>query len=139
VSVDIPLQKLVIPRRSRRKSLKLSKPEEAKLIIALDLRETRIDKSWILGESILRESEGRKGDKYQPLVKRHRLISQDQRSHLIAGTESDRVLKILERAAIETTVLPKGYVETGGELRGEKQYGLKPLLATPKSCSYVRT
>jgi hypothetical protein len=53
------------------------------------------------------------------------------------GTESDRTLKILERAIIETMVFPKGYVATSSELRGEKRRGLKPLLATPQSCVYV--
>jgi hypothetical protein len=119
--------------------LKLPKPEEPKLIIALDLRETRVDRSWTLGESILGESEGRKGGRSQSSVKRHHPRSQDRRSRLIAGTESDRTLKILERATIETTVLPKGYVATGSELRGEKRCGLKPLLATPQSRAYVRS
>jgi hypothetical protein len=36
-------------------------------------------------------------------------------------------------------VLPKGYVATGSELRGEKRCGLKPLLATSQSRAYVRS
>jgi hypothetical protein len=55
------------------------------------------------------------------------------------GIESDWVLKILERAAIKTMILPKGYVATGSELWGENQCGLKPLLATPQSHAYVRS
>jgi hypothetical protein len=48
--------------------------------------------------------------------------------------ESAQTLKLLERAAIETTVLPKGHVVIDSELQGEKWCGLKPLLATPQSC-----
>jgi hypothetical protein len=137
VPADLPLRKIAISGRSKRKSLKPPKPEEPKLIVALDLRETNVNRSWTSSESIPGESEGRKGGRSQSSIKRHCPRSQDRRSRLIAGTESDRTLKILERAAIETTVLPKGYVATGSELRGEKQCGLKPLLATPQSCAYV--
>jgi hypothetical protein len=64
---------------------------------------------------------------------------EDQRSRLIVGLESARTLKFLELAAIETMVLAKGYVVAGGELQGKKWCGLKPLLATPQSCVYVRS
>jgi hypothetical protein len=53
------------------------------------------------------------------------------------GPEHAQTLKFLERATIETTVLQKGCVAIGGELRGEKQVGLKPLLATP-TITYLR-
>jgi hypothetical protein len=96
-----------------------------------------IDCGNLVGHS-LREEEG-KGGRSQRSVKKDRSRSQDIWSRLIAGTESDRTLKILERAAIETTVLPKGYVATGSELQGEKWCGLKPLLATPQSRVYVRS
>jgi hypothetical protein len=42
----------------------------------------------------------------------------------IAGVENAWVLKILERATIETMVLPKGCVAIGGGLWGEKWCGL---------------
>jgi len=58
---------------------------------------------------------------------------------LNCGAEGDWTLKILERATIETVVLPKGYMATGSELRGEKRCGLKWLLATRQSHVYVRS
>jgi hypothetical protein len=125
-------------RKKQAQEFETPEARRVKLIVALDLRETCVDRSWTLGERIPGEREGRKGGRSQPSVKRHHLRSQDRWSCLIAGTESDRTLKILERAAIETTVFPKGYVETGSELRGEKWCGLKPLLATPQSRAYVR-
>jgi hypothetical protein len=64
---------------------------------------------------------------------------EDQWSRLIVGPESARTLKFLERAAIETTILPKGHVAVDSELRGEKQCGLKPLLVTLQSRVYVRS
>jgi hypothetical protein len=68
-----------------------------------------------------------KGNISQSSVNRCFLRSQDQWSLLIVGTKSARVLKILERASIEATVLSKGCVEAVGELRGENMCGLKPL------------
>jgi hypothetical protein len=46
------------------------------------------------------------------------------------------MLKILERATIYTTVSSKAYVAAGGELRGKKRVGLKPLLPTPTIISF---
>jgi hypothetical protein len=58
----------------------------------------------------------------------------------IVGPGHARTLIFLERAAIGTTVLTKGYVAAGGELRGEKRVGLKPLLpACPQSCVCTRS
>jgi hypothetical protein len=49
----------------------------------------------------------------------------------IVGPGHARTLIFLERAAIGTTVLTKGYVAAGGELWGEKRVGLRPLFPAP--------
>jgi hypothetical protein len=43
------------------------------------------------------------------------------------GQDMLEMLIFLEQAAISTTVLTKGYMAAGGEFRGEKWVGLKPL------------
>jgi hypothetical protein len=48
----------------------------------------------------------------------------------ITGVKHARTLKFLERATIETTILPKGYVVPCSELWGENQVDLKPPLTT---------
>jgi hypothetical protein len=65
--------------------------------------------------------------------------SKDRWSCLIAGTKGARVLKILERAAIETMIFLEGYVVAYSELWGEKWCGLKSLYAAPQSHDFVRT
>jgi hypothetical protein len=49
----------------------------------------------------------------------------------IVGPGHAWTLIFIERAAIGTTFLIKGYVEYGGELRGKKRVGLKPLFPMP--------
>jgi hypothetical protein len=55
----------------------------------------------------------------------------DRRMRIIAGPRHARKLIFLERAAIGTMVLTKGYVAYGGGLRGKKWVGLKPLFPMP--------
>jgi hypothetical protein len=47
------------------------------------------------------------------------------------GIEGAQALIFLERAAIYTTVLAKGYVVPHSELQGKKRVGLKPLFPMP--------
>jgi hypothetical protein len=60
----------------------------------------------------------------------HRKV-RDRQTGRIVGPGHAQTLIFLERATISTTVLTKGYVVAGGELRGEKRVGLKPLFPTP--------
>jgi hypothetical protein len=46
------------------------------------------------------------------------------------GPRHARTLIFLEWAAISTTFSTKGYVAAGGELRGKKWVGIKPLFPT---------
>jgi hypothetical protein len=73
---------------------------------------------------------GRRKEKSQISVVYHETPSrsEDRWSSWIARPEHARTLKFLEQVGIETTVLGKGYMVVGGELRGEKRVGLKPLL-----------
>jgi hypothetical protein len=121
--------------------LRVETPEarRAKSITTVDLKGTCIDRSWRSGRACSEEKGRKRKTDLQTVDQEASPEITRSTVSLIVGTESAWTLKILERAAIETTVLPKGYVAIGSELRGEKRCGLKPLLATPQSRAYVRS
>jgi hypothetical protein len=65
------------------------------------------------------------------LIRGPNLISQDQWSRQIAGSEGAHILKSKGRATIGTVVFRKGRVTVHGELRGQKRFAFRPSLVEP--------
>jgi hypothetical protein len=78
-----------------------------------------------------RDEEGRKGDSIGFIHNGSSPKERDRWMERIVGPRHARMLIFLERATISSTVLKKGYVSAGGELRGKKWVGLKPLFLAP--------
>jgi hypothetical protein len=75
VSTDLPLRKIAISEKARVESLKLPKLELSKQIMTVDLKGTRVDRSWKSGRACSREEEEKEAD----LSRRSRRTARDHK------------------------------------------------------------